>query len=127
MPLDAQCTCGTVGSKCGGPGFVLATAQMNAYLIVSPQWITALYLTAALVGLAGWNTPLGTRIGLAVCLFLAGFALVGQRFNQYWGFMVRRFLCFGVAILPFDPRPLPRGVFRNAIAVRTAMNRAARP
>ena len=66
-------------------GFVISIAQMNAYLLLLPQWVTAIYLTAALVGLAGWNTPLGTRIGLAVCLYLMAFAAVGQSFNQYWG------------------------------------------
>ncbi len=49
----------------GGAGFVISTAQISAYLLLLPQWVTALYLVAALVGLAGWSTPLGTRIGLA--------------------------------------------------------------
>ena len=43
---------------------MISTAQMNAYLLLLPQWVTAIYLVAAMVGLAGWNTPLGTRIGL---------------------------------------------------------------
>ena len=71
-----------------------------------PQWITAVYLVAALVGLAGWNTPLGTRIGLTVCLFLMGFAMVGQSFNQYWGFLIGPLLCFGVARFPASMRDL---------------------
>ena len=58
---------------------------MNAYLLLLPQWVTAIYLVAALVGFAGWSTPLGTRIGLAACLYLMAFAVVGQSFNQYWG------------------------------------------
>jgi hypothetical protein len=84
----------------GGAGFVISTAQMNAYLLLLPQWVTALYLVAALVGFAGWSTPLGTRVGLAVCLYLMAFAVVGQSFNQYWGALIAPLLCFGVARLP---------------------------
>jgi hypothetical protein len=84
----------------GGAGFVISIAQMNAYLLLLPQWVTALYLVAALVGLAGWNSRLGTRVGLAACLYLAAFAAVGQQFNQYWGVMISPLLCFGVARFP---------------------------
>ena len=34
----------------GGIGFVISIAQMNAYLLLLPQWVTALFLVAALVG-----------------------------------------------------------------------------
>ncbi|MEN6458319.1 MAG: hypothetical protein ABFC63_05265 [Thermoguttaceae bacterium] len=84
----------------GGAGFVISTVQMNAYLLVLPQWVTALYLVAALVGFAGWNTPLGVRMGLSACLFLAAFAAVGQSFNQYWGSLIAPLLCFGAARFP---------------------------
>jgi hypothetical protein len=84
----------------GGAGFVISTAQMNAYLLLFPQWVTAIYLVAAMVGLAGWSTPLGTRIGLSTCVFLAAFALVGQSFNQYWGSLMAPLLCFGVVRFP---------------------------
>src|SRR3972149_2750058 len=45
----------------GGAGFVLAAAQMNAYLLLLPPWVTALYFAASMFGLAGWNNLLGTR------------------------------------------------------------------
>ena len=86
--------------RLGGAGFVISTAQMNAYLLLLPQWVTALYLVAAMVGLAGWSSPLGTRVGLSVCLYLAVFAAVGQSFNQYWGALIAPLLCFGVVRLP---------------------------
>jgi hypothetical protein len=106
MPVDAQAQPrGWI--QFGGAGFVIATAQINAYLLV-PQWVTAIYLVAAMVGLAGWNTPLGTRIGLTVCLFLMAFAVVGQTFNQYWGFLIGPLLCFGVARFPASMRDLWR-------------------
>jgi hypothetical protein len=85
---------------CGGAAFVISTAQMNAYLLCLPQWATAVYLVAALVGFAGWNTPWGTRVGLSACLFLSAFAVVGQSFNQYWGAMIAPLLCFGAARAP---------------------------
>jgi hypothetical protein len=84
----------------GGAGFVISTIQMNAYLLLMPQWVTALYFTAAMFGFAGWCTPLGTRIGLTTCLFVAAFAVVGQNFNQYWGSLIAPLLCFGVARSP---------------------------
>jgi hypothetical protein len=106
MPADAQ-TQPHGWVQFGGAGFVIATAQINAYLL-APQWITAVYLVAALVGLAGWNTPFGTRIGLTVCLYLMAFAVVGQTFNQYWGFLIGPLLCFGVARFPVSMRDLWR-------------------
>jgi hypothetical protein len=88
----------------GGAGFVIAVAQVNAYLLLLPQWVTALYLAAALFGFAGWNTPFGQRAGLTACLFLAGLAVVGQDFNQYWGCLVAPLLCLGVARFPASLR-----------------------
>ena len=81
---------------------------MNAYLLLLPQWMTAIYLAAALVGLAGWDTPLGMRVGLSTCLFLMAFAVVGQSFNQYWGALIAPLLCFGVVQFPASLRNLCR-------------------
>ena len=90
----------------GGPSFVISTAQMNAYLLLLPQWVTAVYLVAALVGFGGWRTPLGIRIGLSTCAFLAAFAVVGHSFNQYWGSLIAPLLCFGMARFPASLRDL---------------------
>jgi hypothetical protein len=84
----------------GGAGFVLATAQMNAYLLLLPPWVTAVYFAAAMFGLAGWHTSFGTRIGLTTCLYVTAFAVAGQDFNQYWGSTIAPLLCFGVVRLP---------------------------
>ena len=84
----------------GGAGFVIATAQMNAYLLLLPQWVTAVYLVAALCGLAGWNTPLGRRIALTACTFAAAFAVAGYECNQYWGCLTAPLWCFGAARFP---------------------------
>ena len=84
----------------GGAPFVISTAQMNAYLILLPQWVTALYFTAAMLGFAGWHTPLGRRAGLTVAAFVLAFGFVGQEFNQYWGSLIAPAFCFGVARFP---------------------------
>lgn len=84
----------------GGAGFVISTAQMNAYLLLLPQWVTALYLVAALVGKADPRAKRRVPTGQATCLYLMVFAVVGQSFNQYWGALIAPLLCFGVAHLP---------------------------
>jgi len=84
----------------GGAGFVISTIQMNAYLLPLPQWVTAVYFVAGMVGFAGWQTPLGTRFGLTAALFVIAFAVVGQSFNQYWGSLIAPMFCFGVARCP---------------------------
>jgi hypothetical protein len=84
----------------GGAGFVISTAQMNAWLLLLPQWVTALYLAAALLGFACWSTPAGQRVGLTVAIYLIAFSIVGQPINQYWGSMIAPLLCLGAARFP---------------------------
>jgi len=96
----------------GGAGFVISTIQMNCYLLLLPQWITAVYLACALVGFATWNSPAGMRIALAASGYLVGFAIVGHDFNQYWGSLVAPLFCFGAA----------RGAVALAALVRAAWN-----
>jgi len=84
----------------GGLPFVISTAQMTAYLLLLPQWVTALYFVAAMFGFAGWHTPWGQRVGMTVCLFVVAFGFVGHDFNQYWGSLVAPLFCFGVVRFP---------------------------
>jgi hypothetical protein len=84
----------------GGAAQVIAVSQVNAYLLLLPQWITALYLAAALVGFASWSTPAGTRAGLTAALYVVAFGVVGHEFNQYWGAMIGPLLCLGAAHAP---------------------------
>ncbi len=86
--------------RLGGAGFVISTAQMNVWLLLLPQWVTALFLAAALLGFAGWSRPAGQRIGITVAIYLAAFSIVGQPINQYWGSMIAPLLCFGAARFP---------------------------
>jgi hypothetical protein len=81
---------------------------MNAYLLLLPPWVTALYFAAAMFGFAGWHTSLGTRIGLTTCLYVMAFAVAGQDFNQYWGSIIAPLLCFGVVRSPASMRDLCR-------------------
>jgi hypothetical protein len=84
----------------GGAAFLIAIAQMNMYLALLPQWVTAVYLPLALLGFASWNSPAGQRAGITGCVFLILFAFVGQPFNQYWGSLIAPLLCFGAAQSP---------------------------
>jgi hypothetical protein len=99
IPPDARAH-GEGWLRMGGAAFVISIAQMNAFLLLLPQWITALFLAAAMLGFAGWNAPWGRRAGLAASLYLAMFAVVGQPFNQYWGSLVAPLLCLGIAQAP---------------------------
>ena len=87
--------------RLGGAGFLIATAQMNAYLLLLPQWVTGIYLAAALLGAATWNTPGGRLIGFTIAAYTAAFALVGNDFNQYWGCLTAPLLCLAAARAPF--------------------------
>ncbi len=107
IPPDAKAH-STGWVQFGGVAFVLATAQMNAYLLLVPQWVTALWFVAAMVGLAAWSSPLGQRVGLTLCLFVVAFSIVGQEFNQYWGAMIAPLFCFGAVQFPAALRDLWR-------------------
>jgi hypothetical protein len=84
----------------GGAAFIISLAQMNAFLLLLPQWITAIYLPLALLGFAAWNSPTGQRAGLTMCAFVVLFAFIGQPFNQYWGSLFAPLLCMGIAQSP---------------------------
>jgi hypothetical protein len=83
--------------KFGGAGFLISTAQMNAYLLLLPQWVTAIFLACALLGAATWNTPPGRLIGLTVALYAIAFSIAGHDFNQYWGSQIAPLLCLPAA------------------------------
>ena len=79
----------------GGAAFVISIVQMNAFLLLLPQWVSAVYFTAAMLGFAGWTAPWGQRAGLTVALYAACLAVVGHPFNQYWGGLLAPLLCLG--------------------------------
>ena len=65
------------------------------------------------------------------CLFLVAFAVVGQSFNQYWGWLIGPLLCFGVVRFPASLRDLceAAGMARVALEERvvTAALRSREP
>lgn len=83
-----------------GPAFLIACTQMNGFLLLLPQWVSAVYLCLAVLGLAGWKTEFGVRVAVAVGFYLAAFTLVGQEVNQYWGETFAPLLALGAARAP---------------------------
>lgn len=90
----------------GGAGFLISTVQMNAFLLLLPQWVTAIYLSCVLLGAATWNTAAGRLIALAVALYAVAFSIVGNDFNQYWGSLTAPLLCLPAARAPAVLRQL---------------------
>ncbi len=84
----------------GGAGFVISTVQVNAWLLLLPQWVTAIYFVAALAGAAGWSSSAGQRIGLGVAGYALAFAIVGQPFNQYWGSLTAPLFALAASAFP---------------------------
>jgi len=90
----------------GGAGFLISTAQMNAYLVLLPQWVSAIFLACALLGAATWNTPDGRLIAFSVALYAVAFSIAGHDFNQYWGSQIAPLLCLPAARAPAVLRQL---------------------
>jgi hypothetical protein len=84
----------------GGAGFLISTAQMNAYLLLLPQWVTAIYLSCVLLGSTSWNSPDGKRIGLTIALYAVAFSVAGHDFNQYWGSLTAPLYCLAACRCP---------------------------
>ena len=101
----------------GGAGFVLSTVQMNVFLLLSPQWVAAIYFPLALLGFVGWQSPRGERSGLVIALFVLLFAVVGRPINQYWGSLLAPLLCLGAAQAPRALSELWRAAKFGAINV----------
>jgi hypothetical protein len=81
----------------GGAAFVISLVQMNSYLLLLPQWVSAIYLVIALVGFASMAEGWGRRAAWAACLYTLSFGVLGQEFNQYWGSVITPLFCFGAA------------------------------
>lgn len=67
----------------GGLRFVLATVRSNGWLAVLPWWITPFALVATLLG----SSRAPSVVGLSVVSYLSVFAIAGQPFNWYWGWV----------------------------------------
>jgi hypothetical protein len=95
----------------GGIPFLLSTTRMNFFLLnFMPQWLTAIYLPLALLGLSGWKGEMGTRTFLTVAAYTLAFSVVGQAVNGYWGFLDAPLLALGLLWLPAVLRDLWQAV-----------------
>ncbi len=81
----------------GGAAFMISLVQMNVYLLLLPQWVSALYLALALLGFASMERGWGSQAAWTACLYTIAFGVVGQPFNQYWGAAIAPLFCFGAA------------------------------
>jgi hypothetical protein len=75
----------------GGLVFLLRATHFDALTIAAPLAVQALVLPAALLGLLGWREPatgLGRRLAFLVLGYLAGFCVIGQPYNFYWGLLL---------------------------------------
>ncbi len=79
---------------------MISTVQMNIWLLLAPQWLAALYLVAALIGVAGWSSPAGKRIAWGVILYAVAFSVAGQAINQYWGSLTAPLFALAAAAAP---------------------------
>ena len=80
--------------KFGGIRFILETAHFNGLFNLTPLWITAALLPAALLGLFAWRD--GLRAAITVTTYLCIFAVVGKPFNDYWGALYTPLLMLGL-------------------------------
>jgi hypothetical protein len=90
----------------GGWPFVLNTVQMHPFLILAPSWVSAVILPLSLLGLIGWNGPLGFRLASIVTVYVLAFLFVGKWFNIYWGIIYVNLLPLGFLYVPYSLRDL---------------------
>ncbi len=107
----------------GGAGFVISTVQVNAWLLLVPQWVAAVYFACALAGAALWRTSAGERIALGVAGYTLAFAIVGQPFNQYWGALTAPLVALAASAFAAFAGRLWRAAVARPAAVLAAAGR----
>ena len=103
----------------GGLPFLVSLSQINAYLLLVPQWISAIALAASLIGLAGWRSEWGMRLTCTVGVYLALFSCVGYEYNQYWGILITPLLAIGAARCPLVLANWVDSAFASGTTTRT--------
>ena len=68
----------------GGWRFVVRTVAMGGWYLMFPRWVAAIGVVVVLASLWG---PADRHLKAMVIIYLAGFCIVGQNFNDYWGLM----------------------------------------
>lgn len=69
----------------GGVPFLLATLRTNSWVTSAPTWITAAVFGVLCAGLLARQLPIHIRG--TVLVYFAFFAVVGQPFDWYWGWI----------------------------------------
>jgi hypothetical protein len=90
----------------GGWPFVLNTAQMHPFLLISPPWVVAIILPLALLGLAGWRGASGIRVACTVGIYVLAFLIVGRSNDIAWGLMYAFVMPLGLLHAPYALREL---------------------
>ncbi|MDX1965055.1 MAG: hypothetical protein SFX18_18055 [Pirellulales bacterium] len=69
----------------GGAAFVISLVQMNVWLLVQPQWLSAVVLTVAARGWSLARESWELRVAATGVIYLLAFGCIGMPINQYWG------------------------------------------
>ena len=83
-----------------GLAIVVGASQMLGYLLLAPQWVSALWLSLVVLGWWGADREWEKRAALTGAAYFAVFMLVGQEVNQYWGQLIAPFMCLGFGCFP---------------------------
>jgi hypothetical protein len=84
----------------GGAAFVISLVQMNVWLLVLPQWVSALVLTATAKIWSRPQTDWERRLALTGTMYLVLFGLIGLPFNQYWGSLLAPMIAITLGFMP---------------------------
>lgn len=93
-----------------GLRFILRSGVLNVWVRGLPTWAAAVFLTAAVAGLAGWRGETGVRLGLTAAVYVA--PLVVVRGWDYWGFLYTPLLVLGLVRDPAAVRDLGGALWR---------------
>ncbi|MCA9470587.1 MAG: hypothetical protein KC594_00900, partial [Nitrospira sp.] len=80
----------------GGWPFVLSTGNWNVFLLIAPQWVVAIVLPLALLGMMGRRGDDGLRSSLTILLYFLAFLVAGRGNNAYWGMMYAPLVSLGL-------------------------------
>ena len=75
--------------------FVLSTGNWNVFLLIAPQWVVAIVLPLALLGMMGRQGAGGMRSSLTLMVYLLAFLVAGRTNNAYWGMMYAPLVSLG--------------------------------
>lgn len=121
-PADQALVGGWV--RFGGIRFLLTTAQANVFLMALPMWCTGVYLPFAVAGLAGMRGEAQRRVSLTAGLYLVAFAVVGNPFNFYWGFINAPLMAIALAYAPATLKNLVDAAFPARLSMTPAFTSA---